>query len=165
MRISEALALYLDDITADGLVIRRTKFQKGRLLPLHDTPRSGLDQYVWVRRRMAASAETLFVSGKGNAPSDNTVRAVFLRLTRSMDLRGKPGQRAPRIHDLRHTYAVRLLEQCGRDPDMVARHLLALSTYLGHAYVTDTYWYLEATPILMAQIAEVSEAAHQGDVA
>lgn len=165
MRISEALALRLDDITTDGLVIRRTKFQKSRLLPLHDTTRSALDQYVSVRRRMAASAETLFVSGKGNALSDNTVRAVFLRLTRSLDLRGKPGQRAPRIHDLRHTYAVRSLEQCGRDPNMVARHLLALSTYLGHAHVTDTYWYLEATPILMAQIAEVSEAAHQGGVA
>lgn len=165
MRISEALALHLDDITADGLIIRRTKFQKSRLLPLHDTTRSALDQYLSVRRRMTAPAETLFVSGRGNVLSDNTVRAVFLRLTRSLDLRGRPGQRAPRIHDLRHTYAVRSLEQCGNDPDTVARHLLALSTYLGHAHVTDTYWYLEATPILMAQIAEVSEAAHQGGVA
>jgi integrase len=165
MRISEALALHLDDFTTDGLVIRRTKFQKSRLLPLHDTTRSALDQYLSVRHRMTAAAETLFVSGKGNVLSDNTVRAVFLQLTRSLDLRGRPGQRAPRIHDLRHTYAVRSLEQCGSDPDTVARHLLALSTYLGHAHVTDTYWYLEATPILMAQIAEASEAAHQGGVA
>jgi integrase len=165
MRISEALALRLDDITTDGLVIRRTKFQKSRLLPLHDTTRSALDQYLLVRRRMAASAETLFVSGKGDVLGYNTVRAVFLRLIRSLDLRGKPGQRVPRIHDLRHTHAVRSLEQCGSDPDTVARHLLALSTYLGHAHVTDTYWYLEATPILMARIAEVSEAAYQGGVA
>jgi integrase len=165
MRISEALGLHLDDITADGLVIRRTKFQKSRLLPLHDTTRSALDQYLSVRRRMAASAETLFVSGKGNVLSDNTVRSVFLRLTRSMGLRCKLGRRAPRIHDLRHTYAVRSLEQCGSDPDTVARHLLALSTYLGHAHVTDTYWYLQATPILMARIAEVSEVAHQGGAA
>jgi integrase len=93
------------------------------------------------------------------------VRGVFLRLARSVDLRGKPGQRAPRIHDLRHTYAVRSLEQCGPDPDAVARHLLALSTYLGHAHVTDTDWYLEATPILMARIAELSEAANLGGVA
>jgi integrase len=165
MRISEALALHLDDITADGLIIRRTKFQKSRLLPLHDTTRSVLDQYLSVRRRMTASAETLFVSGKGNVLSDNTVRGAFLRLTRSLDLRGRPGGRTPRIHDLRHTYAVRSLERCGSDPDTVSRHLLALSTYLGHAHVTDTYWYLEATPILMARIAEVSEAAHQGGVA
>ncbi len=165
MRISEALALHLDDITTDGLVIRRTKFQKSRLLPLHDTTRSALDQYLLVRRRMAASAGTLFVSGKGDVLGYYTVRAVFLRLIRSVDLCGKPGQRLPRIHDLRHTYAVRSLEQCGSDPDTVARHLLALSTYLGHAHVTDTYWYLEATPILMARIAEVSEAAYQGGVA
>lgn len=164
MRVSEALALHLDDITTDGLVIRRTKFQKSRLLPLHDTTRSALDQYLLVRRQMASSAATLFVSGKGDVLGYNTVRAVFLRLIRSADLRGKPGQRVPRIHDLRHTYAVRSLEQCGSDPDTVARHLLALSTYLGHAHVTDTYWYLEATPILMARIAEVSEAAYQGGV-
>jgi integrase len=165
MRISEALGLRLDDITADGLVIRQTKFQKSRLLPLHDTTRSALDHYVSVRRRMVASAETLFVSAKGSVLSDNTVRGVFLRLARSVDLRGKPGQRAPRIHDLRHTYAVRSLEQCGSNPDIVARHLLALSTYLGHAHVTDTYWYLQATPILMARIADLSEAAHQGGAA
>jgi integrase len=165
MRISEALALRLDDITTDGLVIRRTKFQKSRLLPLHDTARSALDHYVLVRRRMATSAETLFVSAKGHVLSDNTVRYVFLRLARSVDLRGKPDQRAPRIHDLRHTYAVRSLEQCGSEPDKVARHLLALSTYLGHAHVTDTYWYLQATQILMTRIAEVSESAHQGGVA
>jgi integrase len=151
MWISEVLGLRLDDITADGQVIHRTKFQKSRLLPLHDTTRSALDHYVSVRRRMAASAETLFVSAKGNILSDNTVRAVSLRLTRSVDLRGKPGQQAPRIHDLRHTYAVRSLEQCNSDPDRVARRLLALSTHLGHAHVTDTYWYLEA--------------AHQGGVA
>jgi len=53
------------------------------------------------------------------------------------------------------------LESC-RGREAVARHIVALSTYLGHGHVTDTYWYLEATPILMRQIAEASEVLHQG---
>jgi hypothetical protein len=63
-----------------------------------------------------------------------------------------------------HTIAVRSLEQCSHDANAVARHLVALTTYLGHAHVTDTYWYLQATPILMAQIAAVSETLHRGSV-
>jgi integrase len=70
-----------------------------------------------------------------------------------------------RMHDLRHTFAVRSLEQCQNDRDAVARHIVARSTYLGHAHVTDTYWYLQATPILMAQIAEAGEALHLGGAA
>jgi integrase len=77
-------------------------------------------------------------------------------------LRGAPGQRGPRIHDLRHTFAVRALEQCPHDKDAIARHLVALSTYLGHVHATSTYWYLQATPFLMGQIADVSEALLQG---
>jgi len=62
---------------------------------------------------------------------------------------------------LRHTFAVRSLEQCGHDRNAVARHIVALSTYLGHAHVTDTYWYLHATPTLMERIAEAGEALHR----
>ena len=68
----------------------------------------------------------------------------------------------PRIHDLRHTFAVRSLEQCQPDRRAVAQHMVALSTYLGHTNVTGTYWYLEATPIIMRGIATASEAKHQG---
>lgn len=162
MRISEALALHLDDVTTDGLIIRQTKFQKSRLLPLHTTTRAALDEYVSMRKRAKTSAETLFLSGKGDVLGYNTVRGVFSRLVRSADLSGKPGQRAPRIHDLRHTFAVRSLEQCDNDPNAVARHLVALTTYLGHAHVTDTYWYLQATPVLMTGIAGLGEAAYRG---
>ena len=162
MRISEALALRLEDVTADGLLIRQTKFQKSRLLPLHDTTRRALDEYLSVRARRGTLDGALFVSNTGTAPAYNTVVAVFLRLARSSGLRGKPGQQGPRIHDLRHTFAVRSLEQCRHERDAVARHIVALSTYLGHAHVTDTYWYLHATPILMGQIAEAGEALHRG---
>lgn len=162
MRISEALALRLEGITADGLIIRQTKFQKSRLLPLHETTRRALDQYLSARVRLGTLDGALLVSTTGKAPSYNTVMAVFLRLARSIGLRGEPGQRGPRIHDLRHTFAVRSLEQCLPDREAVARHIVALSTYLGHAHVTDTYWYLHATPILMGQIAEAGEALHLG---
>jgi integrase len=163
MRISEALALRLEDVTTDGLVIRQTKFQKSRLLPLHETTQRALDEYLSVRMRLGTLDGALLVSITGKAPSYNTVVAVFLRLARSIGLRGKPGRPGPRIHDLRHTFAVRSLEQCRHDRETVARHVVALSTYLGHAHVTDTYWYLHATPILMAQIAEAGEALHWGD--
>ena len=162
MRISEALAVRLDDITADGLVIRQTKFQKSRLLPLHNTTSRALNQYLSMRVQLRATADTLFVSATGNVLSYNTVQATFVRLARSVGLRGERGQRGPRIHDLRHTFAVRSLEQCSHDANAVARHIVALTTYLGHAHVTDTYWYLQATPILMAQIAAVSETVHRG---
>jgi integrase len=159
MRISEALALRLEGITADGLIIRQTKFQKS---PLHETTRRALDHYLSARVRLGTLDGALLVSTTGKAPSYNTVMAVFLRLARSIGLRGEPGQRGPRIHDLRHTFAVRSLEQCRPDREAVARHIVALSTYLGHAHVTDTYWYLHATPILMGQIAEAGEALRLG---
>ena len=162
MRISEALALRLEDVTTDGLIIRQTKFQKSRLLPLHETTRRALDEYLSARMRLGTFDGALLVSITGKAPSYNTVVAVFLRLARSIGLRGKPGRPGPRIHDLRHTFAVRSLEQCRHDRETVARHVVALSTYLGHAHVTDTYWYLHATPILMGQIAEAGEALHRG---
>jgi len=87
-----------------------------------------------------------------------------LQLARSVGLKEESGRRGPRIHDLRHTFAVHSLEQCGHDRDGVARHMVALSTYLGHMAVTSTYWYLEATPILLKQIAQAAETMHKGDV-
>ena len=121
MRISEALALRLEDITADGLIIRQTKFQKSRLLPLHETTRRALDKYLSARARLGTLDGALLVSTTGKALSYNTVMAVFLRLARSIGLRGGPGRPGPRIHDLRHTFAVRSLEQCRHDREAVAR--------------------------------------------
>jgi integrase len=162
MRISEALALRLEDVTDDGLVVRETKFHESRLLPLHDTTRRALESYLSVRRRLGTLDGALFVSNTAAVPAYPTVVATFLRLARSIGLRGAPGERGPRIHDLRHSFAVRSLESCRADREAVARHIVALSTYLGHGHVTDTYWYLEATPILMRQIAEASEALYKG---
>ena len=165
MRIAEALALQLDDVTADGLVIRETKFQKSRLLPLHATVRQALDRYLIDRRKVSAADRALFISVGGRSLPYNTVRNVFLQLLDRTGLRGVHRGRDPRIHDLRHSFAVRSLEQCSHDRSAVARHIVALSTYLGHAHVTDTYWYLQATPVLMGEIAEAGEALLVGGIA
>lgn len=165
MRIAEALALRIDDVTADGLVVRETNFQKSRLLPLHATARLALDRYLVARRSLTTTDRALFVSVAGQSLPYNTVRRTFLQLLDSTNLRGAYAGRDPRIHDLRHTFAVRSLEQCRYDRAAVARHIVALSTYLGHAHVTDTYWYLHATPTLMGQIAEAGETLLIGGAA
>ena len=162
MRISEALALRLSDITNDGLVIEKTKFKKSRLLPLHPSARRALDDYLAIRLRVATESAALLIGNTGEAVAYPTVISVFLRLTRSIGLRGPSGRRGPRIHDLRHTFAVRSLERCPRNAAAVSRHIVGLSTYLGHAHVTDTYWYLQASPALMTDMADAGEAMQRG---
>lgn len=161
LRISEALALRIRDIGEDGLVINATKFRKNRLVPIHDSTRRALGD--WLRIHPGGADGPVFRSSTGTGPAYSTVIAVFLRLTRAAGLRGGIGEPGPRIHDLRHSFAVRSLQQCGPDRLAVARHIAGLSTYLGHAHVTDTYWYLQATPSLMAGIAEAGEALHRRD--
>ena len=102
LRISEALKLDLHDFTEDGLIIRATKFQKSRLVPLHESARHGLQRYAAVRRGVATTASTLFVSPSGGELTYPRVNVTFLHLARSTGLRGGPGLAGCRIHDLRH---------------------------------------------------------------
>lgn len=162
LRVSEALNLELPDLTEDGLLIRATKFQKSRLVPLHESARRGLQQYVAARNRVATTTTRVFISRRGVGLPYPTVNATFLYLARSAGLRLGPGQGGCRIHDARHTFAVRSLEQCGGDRKAIARHISALSTYLGHAHVSDTYWYLQATPKLLSDVAAAAEALYRG---
>ena len=162
LRVSEALSLHLDDLTPPGLVIRQAKFHKSRLVPLHETTRRGLQRYLAERRQTAGQQPTIFVSSRGTALPYNRVVATFLSLVRRIGMHPGPGRPGPRIHDFRHTFAVRALEQCTGDHDAIRRHTVALSTYLGHAHVTYTYWYLTTTPPLMREIAAASEALAGG---
>jgi integrase len=162
IRITEALALQLDDVTVDGLVIRESKFHKTRLLPLHTTTRNALHRYLLAREEVCVANRALFISVGGKSLPYETVRAVFLQLLDRTGLRGAHAGRDPRIHDLRHTFAVRSLERCGLDRIAVTQHIVALSTYLGHVHVRDSYWYFEATPVLMGQIADAGEALLKG---
>ena len=163
LRISEALALRLDDITDSGLLIRETKFRKSRLVPVHHTTRLALAAYLAAREMHAGADDAVFLSEWRTRLRYSTVISTFLVLVRSTGIREGPGKPGPRIHDLRHTLAARSLEQCTGGREAIARHMLALSTYLGHARLADTYWYLQATPRLLADVAVRCEALAQRD--
>jgi integrase/recombinase XerD len=160
LRVSEALALKREDLTDDGLIVRRGKFGKSRLLPIHPTTLQALNRYLAIRDRLNAGGDDLFVVTTGRAPHKATVYQIFRKGVR--DRHRTPG---PRVHDLRHSFAVRSLEACAPDRSAIAAHMLALSTYLGHTEVAHTYWYLEATPVLLRGIAEAGEQLFNGRAA
>lgn len=164
LRVSEALSLQCDDLTRDGLIVRSGKFGKSRLVPLHASVRSSLEQYLGIRCEVRNASDDIFVLGHGRAPTAARVHVVFVRIARRLGYRNSSGP-GPRLHDLRHTFAVRSLEACGNDPQAVLRHMRALSTYLGHVDIANTYWYLEATPVLLRMIASASEGAFVGGAA
>jgi len=93
---------------------------------------------------------------------NSSVGEVFRGLLETIGLAQPTDGRRPRIHDIRHSFAVRALESCPEGRDDVGRHLLALSTYMGHTNVSDTFWYLEATPHLMRDISNACETYLKG---
>ena len=157
LRVSEATHLRLDDITPDGLIIRRTKFRKSRLVPLHDTAQAALERYLQQRRPYVPFGEYVFVSLERKPLSLNVVDSTFRMAVKRIGLPPGPGGRRPSPHSLRHAFAVRALETCPDGRDAVSKHMLALSTYLGHSKIAHTYWYLEAVPDLMRDIADRAE--------
>jgi integrase/recombinase XerD len=156
LRISEALGLLVSDLTADGLLIRKTKFQKTRLVPLHETTVAGLRRYLTRRRRRHAGAEHVFISTSGQPLAYPQVHHVFRTLLKSANLLPARG-RAPRLHDMRHTFAVRALESSPAGRQRIGQHMVALATYLGHVNIDATYWYLDTTPELLGDIAAAGE--------
>jgi integrase/recombinase XerD len=162
LRVSEATHLRLDDITPDGLIIRRTKFHKSRLVPLHDTAQAALERYLQQRRPYVPFSDYVFVSLERKPLSLSVVDSTFRLAVKRTGLPPGPGGRRPSPHSLRHTFAVRALETCPDGRDAVTKHMLALSTYLGHSKIAHTYWYLEAVPDLMRDIADRAEEFAMG---
>jgi len=160
LRISEALALRFSDITPQGLLIQKTKFQKTRLVPLHETAAAALDRYV-IRRREHAGGEEVFIAEDGRSLRYRDVYPTFQKLAKAAKVSGSRGRR-PRWHELRHTFAVRALETSPQRRQQVGQHLLALATYMGHVNIDSTYWYLETTPKLLRDIARAAETFLQG---
>jgi integrase/recombinase XerD len=164
LRISEALALRFEDITVDGLLIRQTKFHKSRLVPLHPSAHAGLERYLRRRRSRGGVDDHVFISRRGRVLHYQTALETFRTLICQIGLQPDPGQQSPRprIHDLRHSWAVRALEASPTGYDQVNKHVLAVSTYLGHVKLTSTYVYLHATSRLLADIATRCDNCDEG---
>jgi integrase/recombinase XerD len=161
LRISEALHLRFDDVTPDGLLIRKTKFQKTRLVPLHVTAVTGLGRYLAQRRAVRLATDHVFVNDQGRPLEYGTVYRVFGRLAEAAGIAPLRGHR-PRLHELRHTFALRALQSTPAGRQRIGQHMLALTTYLGHVSIDSTYWYLESTPELLTDIAAAGEAYLSG---
>jgi len=162
LRISEAIGLDERDVDlASGvLTIRRTKFGKSRLVPLHASTTRALRRYVRLRDRIhrVRAWDSFLVGERGGRLNQWTVRWTFNMLSRATGLRGPTDRCGPRLHDFRHRFAVKTLLQWYRRGVNVERQLPVLSTYLGHGHVTDTYWYLTAVPELLRLAAERLES-------
>lgn len=158
MRVGEAIALDLHDVDWHRmlLTVRNGKFNKSREIPVHTTTLAALRAYARQRGRVRCNAPSFFVSRAGTRLLEQNVGFVFSRLRERAGL-SSCGVRPPRVHDLRHTFAVRTLQQWYGDGIDVERRLPWLSTYLGHVSPSTTYWYLTATPELLALASERAE--------
>ena len=154
MRISEVIHLHRNDVDIDQalLTVRFTKFSKSRLIPLHPSTVEKLMIYVNRRDQLfpRSTATAFFLSNQGTPLTDCMVRWTFVKLCRQIGLRKIGDSFGPRLHDLRHRFAVTTLLHWYQSGVDVEQRLPVLSTYLGHAHVTDTYWYLSAIPELLA---------------
>jgi len=161
LRLSEALHLCCSDFDPGGrqLTVRQTKFCKSRLVPLHPTTTEAMRQYLAIRLRHlpAAPEAPLFVSPAGTALPTRTVHSVFAHLRAGLGWTARGEHAAPRIHDLRHTFICRRVMLWHADGMDIDNAMLALSTYVGHAKVSDTYWYLSGVPELMAVAGQCFE--------
>jgi integrase/recombinase XerD len=162
MRVGEALALDGQDFDPRRslITVRNGKFGKSRLLPLHASGVAALLQYARLRDRLCPHRRTpsFFVSSSGSRVIHQNFHHVFLRLLQLAGI-GARHSRRPRLHDLRHTFAVKTLRDWYRAGQDVERRLPCLSTYLGHVSPTATYWYLTATPELLSLAAARLERA------
>ncbi len=166
MRVGEAIGLDRDDLdrAAGVLTIRGAKFGKSREVALHPSTLAALDAYERTRRRHHPHPRTsaFLVSTTGTRLLYSNVQLVFGRLLRAAGVAAPPGHPGPRLHDLRHTFAVRTLLEWYRAGLDVEARMHRLSTYLGHSDPAHAYWYLHAAPELLALAAERQERAMDG---
>ena len=156
MRLSEALHLDRPDVemTHGSLTIRQTKFGKTRCIPLHPSTREVLHQYARFRDQLWPRPPTVrfWLSERGTPLTVWSVQRTFVRLSHQSGLRGATARSGPRLHALRHRFAVRTLLHWYRPGADVEQRMPTLSASLGHAHVNDTLWYLSATPDLLREV-------------
>ncbi len=167
LRISEATTLTRSDVDLNrGLLhIQHAKLGKSRWVPVHPTTTRALQRYVHRRDGdpLTANITAFFVFDYGRPASTRSLEYAFQLLRRRLKWRARGGHPAPRIHDLRHTFVCHRLERWYAEGFDIDRRILALSTYLGHARITDTYWYVTATPELLALAAKRLEPCPGGE--
>jgi integrase len=158
LRISEATHLRDADVDLKHgmLTIRQTKFAKSRQLSVHPSTVDALAHYRRHRaRHVPTTADTPFLIGSrgqrlGQPLSERQAHRVFNSLRDGLGWVNRGAHQAPRLHDLRHTFAVRRMVRWHAEGTDIDQMMLALSTYMGHAEIFYTYWYLTAVPELMA---------------
>lgn len=156
VRLSEACHLLPGDVDlTDGvLTIREGKFRKSRLVPLHPTATQALRRYAAHRDVPHTRSGSFFRTDRAPALTRAAVEKTFSRLRHRLGWTPQGRARRPRIHDMRHTFAVRRLLRWYEEGADIDRKILALATYLGHARASDTYWYVSAVPELLAISSE-----------
>jgi len=167
MRIGEAVKLARHDANLDAgvLTVVRGKHGASRHVPLHPSTVTMLRRYAARRDRRcpAPATDRFFLTSAGTPLSAALLEQTFTRLLIQAKITAPPGQRRPRIHDLRHTFTVATLRDWYRDGADVQARLPVLSAMLGHVAPAATYWYLTATPDLLALAAQRLHQ-HLGDL-
>jgi integrase/recombinase XerD len=165
LRIGEAMRLDRDDIDWDekALIVRSSKFGRSREVVCHDSTIEALRTYSARRDQLCPrpASASFFVSQRGRRLAHHSIYATFHQLAGQAGLRQRPGGRPPRVHGLRHSFAVGTLLRWYRDGGDVQARLPLLSTYLGHVRPSSTYWYLTACPELLALAAGRLEASDE----
>jgi len=153
LRVSEAIALDTTDLDRHDhlLVIRETKFAKSRLVPLHSTTTARLAAYIALRdqTRVHPLCPALLISGAGTRLHPSNAGLPFARLAQLVGITRRSAACRPRMHDLRHSFAVASVLDWYRTNADVPAMMPRLATYLGHTDPKHTYWYLTAAPELM----------------
>ena len=158
LRAGEALRLRVADVALEAipprLVIRETKFRKSRIVPIHPTTADALRDYIAHRTALEYDGlcDTFFVSERGGPLNYHVTARIFVMLTRRLGLR-RPAGRGASLHSLRHTFAVERLAAWSHAGADVRARLPELAVYLGHVRPQETYWYLTATPPVLAPAA------------
>ena len=166
MRTNEPLQLDRGDVDLiEGvLTVRGAQYGKSRYLPIHASTRDALQRYATLRDRVCRNPQSrgFFISERGTRITEWSLRWTFVKLSQDIGLRGPADSHGPRLLDFRHRFAVNTLARWYRAGIDVERHLPELATYLGHAHITDTYWYLTAVPELMHLAARQLERSVRG---
>jgi site-specific recombinase XerD len=156
MRIGETINLQKGDVDlTDGVItVRQAKLGRMRLVPLQQNSVDALASYVANRNRLCPRprSQAFFLSSRGTTLIPQAVGQTFHRLAVKTGLHTET--KRPRIHDLRHSFTVRVLASWYRSGIDVDTRMVALATYLGHVNITDTYWYISTSPELIALVAQ-----------